>query len=1051
MHIKHFLIPLFFLFPLLSSRAIVPGYTVESDSTVLQRPANTFTDSLFFTHIPEYVIDTMPAIEGTTLFTSEYQPSGSSWHDQCIEEEVYLARMTHMKADSLHWDLSFSKAGAIYSFIGPYGEGVAPQWRNWDFNTARWVDEVWQIVSLNTNLHNADEIPAEPGSTLGRQAVPSMRYFIHGAGVYMNDTLFGRVNKPFYSPLMASWYDSANHSLYLTNWGQQAHVPSIHKSQALYTSKFKDLGNGIVEATYSIQNFGDHSLNYFNLPWGGVRRSNLPQCWQSKTDHTLELTEKNFTGTDPGMLLDIDQSGGYFIFSGEGQEDSRPAMAVVYGTNRHLEEMAGKYNMLPIRLRWGFTGPIDYERDYTVFVVIPIFDLQPGSTFFYRMYYVNGTKKEVQERAIGLADHCDYGFIEPFPEEARLTYIHNSGPDTALREPVKLFTEPVPSNVPLFLMENTETGVNYISPDLYYNTETLPFKNPYEPSDPKYGRYQDRIVYRHYSGNIRYRRLLGYGVKVRAIAPDLRFKLLDSLVTDSSRIIIPEAWKQKIWVPVDTCDSCSAGLFPEPEILPGYTLYSDFGDNRVYEANNPVNMDYSYHVPNPAISLGNPSQLTGMAIRQPGTWSHIHFEVPGTIDLAGHGTFKIKVYYDSKDSITEPCNIGLILRKNGDGTSQYGIWKDVTVANEWIEYTFYCRQGASRNQYNQVWLFFSSPDYDNQATGQAFYIDQLTGPPLLVPEEEFKVTFRIKDLMADSLLQGISVTIGQEVHESDSNGESLFTLPAGTSSYSINHPDYENIVSSLDVQTDTVIQVSLIPSEKTVRFRINSDITGNPIPDVSVVIGASEVFSNINGEAFLHLFKGSYVYSISDPDYYSVESPLTISNDTTLKIVLVARKASVKFRIYTEDYPLNEVDVQVSGISMKTNSTGVAMFNDLSRFEDYKWSASKDGYADTAGILFLANDTTVVLNMIKIVQIGSIGSQWISLYPNPAGSRIFIQSAAIITGMEIYDVMGRLVTYEPVMEKEATFDFSGYENGLYIVRVYRGDKDPANLKVIKTE
>ena len=126
---------------------------------------------------------------------------------------------------------------------------------------APWIDEVWQIVSVNTELNNNERLPAPPGSTLAT-TVRSMPYFIHGAGAYRNDTMFTRLPAPYYSPLMASWYNQQEKALYTTNWGTQAHIPSLHKSELLYTYKYKDLGNGIMENTMVIQNFGDVQLQY---------------------------------------------------------------------------------------------------------------------------------------------------------------------------------------------------------------------------------------------------------------------------------------------------------------------------------------------------------------------------------------------------------------------------------------------------------------------------------------------------------------------------------------------------------------------------------------------------------------------------------------------------------------------------------------------------------------------------------------------------------------------------------------------------------------------
>ncbi len=246
--------------------------------------------------------------------------------------------MIHKEGDSVHWNLGVGRAGIIYSFIGPYGEGVPPQVHgSGDFNLAPWIDEVWQIVSVNSELNNNERLPAPPGSTLAT-TVRSMPYFIHGAGAYRNDTMYTRLPTPYYSPLMASWYNKQEKALYTTNWGTQAHIPSLHKSEALYSYKYKDLGNGIMENTLVIQNFGDVQLQYHNMPWGGVRASNLPQVWFSHPDHSLERSYKTFGGDDPGIVSSLDLTGGYMIWAADGDDEDRPALAIVYGYEKHKDE-----------------------------------------------------------------------------------------------------------------------------------------------------------------------------------------------------------------------------------------------------------------------------------------------------------------------------------------------------------------------------------------------------------------------------------------------------------------------------------------------------------------------------------------------------------------------------------------------------------------------------------------------------------------------------------------------------------------------------------------
>ncbi len=1040
-HVKAFLIFLFAFF-------LLPLSGQDTDSSVIGRSPYDVADSLMFGWVPAYQHDSIPGYSGNTFFTTDYLPSGSYWDEDCDEEEVYLARMIHKEGDSVHWNLGIGRAGIIFSFIGAYGEGVPPQIHGpGDFNLAPWIDEVWQPVSVNQNLNNNDRIPAPPGSTLAT-TVRSMPYFIHGAGAYRNDTMYTRLPTPFYSPLMAAWYNEQEKAIYTTNWGTQAHIPSLHKSQALYTYKYKDLGSGIMENTLVIQNFGDLPLTYLNMPWGGVRASNLPQVWFSNPDHSLERSYKTFGGDDPGNVSSLDLTGGYMIWAAEGDNEARPALAIVYGLEKHKQEYASEYGMSFNRIRWGLTGNV--ERSYTVFVLNPKININRGNSFYYRVYYVNGTFKEVHEKAKRIADAADYGFIFPDPEQAKRTVVRSADHFNALEEDIELFAEPVPDNVPLFLMENTITGNRYISPDLYHDVPTLPFENPYEPGDEKYETYKDRIVYRQYDGTIKYIRMLGYAVRSRDNTPDIRYKLLDSLIIDSTRIIIPEAYKNQVWIPVGSCDNCSVGLDPLP--LPaGAVLWSDFGENRNYEVQDPVNLTYEHNLVNPDKSVDNPSHLCGQVIRKEGAWADLKFEVPGSIDLSGGGTFRLRVNHQTELPITDPCDVKMVLRNNGKESTELEIRKYVTVANEWVQYSFNFHNSEPVDQYNQVWIFFSSPDNENNATGQTFLIDELTGPPVIIPEKEYLVSFLVKDLVGDSLLSGIPFSLGQETYLTDKNGEVRFSLTGGNYSFVISHPDYALIQSDLEVRKDTLVELLLTPVKKNVRFSIYSDDM-KMVSDVSVIIGEEdEVFSGENGTAIVNLYNGEYEYTLRHPDYFPVDSSLVVGSDTIVQIVLMAKRATVKFRVYSEDTPLKLVNLLIDDESLTTNQVGIALFHNLARFEEYDWNASKEGYESVGGTLNLKKDTTVNLTMSVETHILDPWNHGLSLYPNPAASLLFIESPERIGHIEICDLRGAVLRAKVFNDRNVNVDISGVRQGIYVIRIYRDGCRTVSMKFIKLQ
>jgi len=157
----------------------------------------------------------------------------------------------------------------MYSHFVPdlHGETMPPQ----AHANAPWIDEVHQSVSVNTNLNYVE------GQCNG-ETCPA--YYIHGAGTYQKDNPY--TSTPFYSQSLAKHCDEATCTF--AAWGQQAHLATIFTSPIITLNRFTNCGDGIIEHTEMIYNFAptDYSSphlidqGYFNVPWSGVRPSNLP-------------------------------------------------------------------------------------------------------------------------------------------------------------------------------------------------------------------------------------------------------------------------------------------------------------------------------------------------------------------------------------------------------------------------------------------------------------------------------------------------------------------------------------------------------------------------------------------------------------------------------------------------------------------------------------------------------------------------------------------------------------------------------------------------------
>ncbi len=556
-------------------------------------------------------------------------------------------------------------------------------------------------------------------------------------------------------------------------------------------------------------------------------------------------------------------------------------MALVFGKDKHYEDLQVSHNMKSTRIRWG-DGTGDENRNYSVFTVNQRLDINPGTSFYYRVFYINGTMKEVHAKARSLANATDYGFIMPDPEFSPLTIVGMEALDSAFTDDVKLFASPIEHMVPIFLMENTETGMQFISPDLYHEVDTLPFINPYDPADPEYESYEHQVVYRPYAGNVEFIRLLGYGVNKSQASSHIRFALLDTLVRDTTRVILRGEYKNKVWIPVEPCDTCIS--VPEPE--PGFLLYNDFGADQRYPWTDPVGMSFSDRIANPDISENNPSELTGKVVRGIGKWANVHFDLPETLDLSIYSTFKVKAYYEGSDPLPDIAKVRLILRNNGNGLTQYSVEKPVLLANQWVEYSFECAGALGRDDYNQVWLFFSSPDEDSFALGHTYYIDDLKGPPVGVDLERYTATFSVRNVDSGARLSGIQVSIGGENLTTGLQGEVDIVLWEGLHSFSISETGYFPVETSFDMSKDTVLSIGLVESSSKLKFRIYSG--DKPVKQADVKVEGSQQFTNSVGIVLyedLPRFE-DYVYSVEKEGYQTESGMLSLDGDTTLNLNL---------------------------------------------------------------------------------------------------------------------------------------------------------------------
>jgi len=441
--------------------------------------------------------------EGLAECSFDFEPSGSTWTKGVDEKKVFFATL---KAGPFR--LGIGKGGQIYSLRGPFGESIPPQRAN-----APWIDEVWHLVVTNNELVTpVHKFQNENLKTNWNAGMP-VQYFIHQAGTYLEGLTgnehTGAPKEPFYSPMVANRWDEKKRTLYLANWAQQARSPNVWKSGALVQTAYRDLGDGVIEVSQVLSNFGTENLTYLNAPWGGVRHSSLPQTILSKPGGWKKVQGTwGWSGIPSALFKDTD---GWIGWTVDPQKIESPTLALVFGRGA---EGSRPWIKSHHKILFGTAGDVS-TRNYEVVETSCNVDIPPGGSLLVRWYLLVGSLENTAKKAAELAKNA--GMWVPATDASLLkpVWLADGVPCSRGNGKPELYlhAQPVPGTVPVFTMEDTRTGKIFATMDPYELTRTAPLRNPFPASHPEHARYENRAVHYQYESPGRLRELLGYARK----------------------------------------------------------------------------------------------------------------------------------------------------------------------------------------------------------------------------------------------------------------------------------------------------------------------------------------------------------------------------------------------------------------------------------------------------------------------------------------------------------------------------------------------------------
>lgn len=431
----------------------------------------------------EFYQGPLPKDRDPNVWHLEGDHRGNAWFKDWLTEE-HVMRGLFRKFDvrgQRQWEIGVGTGGQLYSWQGPWGEALPPQF-------GPWVDEVWQA---NYHSDEAQKIiyeayeydPRESNihNTIGRafvQASASLHYDAEpGKGF-------------FPSPMVAEWYDPDQMAYTTVNLALSPGLPTLIYHHILVYHRYRYMGNGVIEVTVVSFNFGDWTYAYGGIPWGGVRTTAFPDLHISNPDGTYDRVDVYYGEENCGR--NVSTTDGWILATDEGEDPHRQAFAFIYGRDYPYEKIQTEDPRASL-VTFGRAGRTPdgspNSRAFTVMANSVRGKMTPGEEFWVRYYLSAGPLDQVLDNAKEYGGKGDYGVLEIRPETATTSPLFQktlSNGDTLLSHtgesgsaPVcRVFNEPVRGSVPLFTIRELPEGKTLVTTDIYALSRKEKYNNP---------------------------------------------------------------------------------------------------------------------------------------------------------------------------------------------------------------------------------------------------------------------------------------------------------------------------------------------------------------------------------------------------------------------------------------------------------------------------------------------------------------------------------------------------------------------------------------------
>ena len=336
------------------------------------------------------------------------------------------------------------------------------------------------------------------------------------------------------------------------------------------------------------------------------------------------------------------------------------------------------------------------------------------------------------------------------------------------------------------------------------------------------------------------------------------------------------------------------------------------------------------------------------------------------------------------------------------------------------------------------------------ASGSIIYTDkEITFGKLEYFDNDFyldgmldEITFWNKALTEEEIQAAMCITGDPAAYDGlvayyDFNEESGTVLP----DYFGN---YDGVLTGMT--GDEWVESEVCQSGVDVTFVVTDEVSSEFLEGAEVVFDGLSKLTDVNGEAvFSNYDPGTYSWEVSMDDYYTSSGELEVADEDLTQEVALAPVVyyNITF-VVTEDpgsIPVDSAIVNLNGLLQFTDESGTTTFTDYLP-GSYTYNVSKPGYFLTPGTAVVVDEDLTIDITLTWVGVDNHTASNISIFPNPANERIYIESLIGENEMEVglMNISGKLIRSAFTGKGKLIIDLDGIAAGTYLLQVSIGEE-----------